>query len=72
MKIHVSDPCKMLLDDRYVLEERSEGQELMDKVIRMIMGTSQRFLFLMMLFLIFDTTYKFYGNYRSVDLKVGF
>ena len=33
MKIHVSDPCKMLLDDRYVLEERSEGQELMDKVI---------------------------------------
>ena len=32
MKIHVSDPCKMLLDERYVLEERSEGQELMDKV----------------------------------------
>ena len=42
MKIHVSDPCKMLLDDRYVLEERSEGQELMDKVIKMKMGARQR------------------------------
>ena len=34
MKIHVSDPCKMLLDERYVLEERTEGQELMDKVFK--------------------------------------
>ena len=33
MKIHVSDPCKMLLDDRYVLQERTEGQELADKVL---------------------------------------
>ena len=32
MKIHVSDPCKMLLDYRYVLEERTEGAELADKV----------------------------------------
>ena len=32
MRIHVSDPCKMLLDDRYVLEERTEGAELADKV----------------------------------------
>ena len=34
MKIHVSDPCKMLLDERYILEERTEGQELMDKVLK--------------------------------------
>ena len=34
MKIHVSDPCKMLLDERYILEERTEGQELMDKVFK--------------------------------------
>ena len=33
MKIHISDPCKMLLDDRYISEERTEGQELADKVI---------------------------------------
>ena len=32
MRIHVSDPCKMLLDDRYVLEERTEGAELAEKV----------------------------------------
>ena len=36
MKIHVSDPCKMLLDERYILEERTEGQELMDKVFNPI------------------------------------
>ena len=32
MRIHVSDPCKMLLDDRYVLEERTGDAELADKV----------------------------------------
>ena len=31
MRIHVSDPCKMLLDERYVLEERTE-EGLADKV----------------------------------------
>lgn len=36
MKIHVSDPCKLLLDDRYVLVERTEGQELSQKVSRII------------------------------------
>ena len=73
MKIHVSDPCKMLLDDRYVLEERSEGQELMDKVIKMKMGPRQRFSYFLLCYcLAFDTTYKFYGTDRLVDLRVGF
>jgi len=37
MRIHVSDPCKMLLDDRYVLEERTEGAELADKVCLLVL-----------------------------------
>jgi hypothetical protein len=33
MKIHVSDPCKMLLDAKvYITEERTEGEELANKV----------------------------------------
>ena len=60
----------MLLDDRYVLEERSEGQELMDKVIKMKMGARQRFYYVIVF--AFDNTYKFYGTYRLVDLRVGF
>ena len=41
MRIHVSDPCKMLLDDRYVLEERTEGAELADKVCVIFIDSSQ-------------------------------
>ena len=32
MKVHISDPCKILLPDTYKFEERTEGQMLADKV----------------------------------------
>ena len=50
MRIHVSDPCKMLLDDRYVLEERPEGAELADKVCLLVLldtNGSQYFILLL-------------------------
>ena len=50
MRIHVSDPCKMLLDDRYVLEERTEGAELADKVCVIFIDSSQmNFIILLLL-----------------------
>ena len=32
MRIHISEPCKENLDDRYILEARTEGEELSAKV----------------------------------------